>query len=402
MNPFMFILYDIKRLFGRGKTAFIAMFSPVPVILMFALFLAPILTEANGTLLSGAILNEDDSESVDQLLNLILSYEVGKGNVSVYPVKEKETGEKLVDEGKVTAFFYIPPDTYKNSMKGKKAVMEFYYAPAHSFDALTFYSGIKSSLSVFGQGMGLVSSAIVTAEKLGLSDEEIISIWDDGINDLQNVFVHRGRIIGKNGIFLFGADYHFRFAIALLFAACAYLSSFPIIYLTSLDLSEVFNRRSIPTNKLFTFFIARIFSGAILILCSFLIMFPVARILRQIKFHFAISVILGCILTSLTFSALAVLIGSMFKRGQSALWAGLYLGSVSIAGVAFLSDKTDLPEAVSFLIRISPFRASVSIFSNGLFNLVVERFMFDMIILFAAFMIFSVTGFVIYRKRSAV
>lgn len=402
MNPFLFILYDIKRLFGRGKTAFIAMLSPIPVVLMFALFLAPILTDGNETFFSGAILNEDDSESVNQLMNIIVNYEVGKGTVAVYPVKDKETGERLVDEGKVSVFLYIPPDTYNDSMSGKKAVLEFYYSPAHSFDALTFYSGIKSSMSVFGQGIRLVNIAVGIAEKLGLSQEEIIRVWDDGINDLQNVFIHRGRVIGKNGIFLFGADYHFRFAIALLFATCAYLSSFPIIYLTSLDLTEIFNKRSVPTKKLFTFYVSRIISGAVLIMFSFLIMFPVARALRQIPLNFALSVIPGMLLTSLAFSALAVLTGSIFKRGQSALWGGLYFGTASIAGVAFLSDKTDLPEAVSFLMRISPFRASVSIFSNAMFNLVVERYTYDMLILLAAFVIFSVAGFVMYRKRSAV
>lgn len=401
MNPFMFILYDIKRLFGRGKTAFLAMLSPIPVILMFALFLAPMLTQGKGVFFSGAILNEDNSESVEQLMNIIINYEVKKGNVAVYPVKEKETGERMVDEGKVAVFMYIPPETYTDSMNGKRAVMEFYYSPSRAFDALTFYTGIKSSISVFGQGIRLVNSAVGIAENLGLSEEEIIRIWDEGVVDLQNVFIHRGRVIGKNGIFLFGADYHFRFAIALLFATCAYMSSFPVIYLTSLDLSEIFGKRSIPTKRLAAYFTARIISGAVLILSSFLIMFPVARLLRQIQFDFAMSVIPGIILTSFVFSSLGVLLGSMFKRGQSALWAGLYFGTASIAGVAFLSDKTDLPEAVAFLMRISPFRAGVSIFSNGMFNLMIERYTFDMCVLLSAFVIFSAAGFVLYRKRSA-
>ena len=401
MNPFLFILYDIKRLFGRGKTAFIAMLSPIPVILMFALFLAPVLTQGNGAFFSGAILNEDNSESVNQLMNIIINYEVKKGNVAVYPVKEKETGERMVDEGKVAVFMYIPPDTYADSMNGNRVVMEFYYTPSRAFDALTFYTGIKSSLSVFGQGIRLVNIAVGIAKKLGLSEDEIFRIWDEGVLDLQNVFIHRGRVIGKNGIFLFGADYHFRFAIALLFATCAYMSSFPVIYLTSLDLSEIFNKRSIPAKRLLLYFIARIISGAILILFSFLIMFPVARLLRQIELNFALSVIPGIILTSLVFSSLAVLIGSMFKRGQSALWAGLYFGTASVASVAFLSDKTDIPEALALLMRISPFRASVSIFSNGMFNLMIERYAFDMFVLFSAFVIFSAAGFVIYMKRSA-
>ena len=402
MNPFSFILYDIKRLFGHGKTAFIAMFSPIPVILMFALFMAPLLLDSGEKFYSVAILNEDDNEKVSQLMNIIINYEVEKGDVAVYPVKEKATGLKLVDEGKVAIFMYVPPNTYVDSMSGKKAEMEFYYSPNHAFDALILYTGLKSSISVFGQGIGVVNEAVLIAEKLGLSEDEILVIWNDGIADLLGVFISRGRVIGKKGIFNFGADYHFRLIIAVLFASCAYLSSFPVIYLTSLDLSETFSKRSIPAKRLFGYYVARIISGAVLILISFLIMFPVARALRNIKIHFALSVIPGVILTALVFSSLAVLIGSLFKRGQSALWAGLYFGTASIAAVSFLSDKGNLPGVVSFMMRISPFRASVSIFSNAMFNFVAERYVFDLCILAAAFLIFFAAGFLIYRKRSAV
>ena len=402
MNPFSFILYDIKRLFGHGKTAFIAMFSPIPVLLMFALFMAPLLLDAGEAFYSVAVFNEDDNEKVSRLMNIIINYEVDKGNVSVYPVKEKETGRKLVDEGKVAIFIYIPPNTYKDSMNGKVAEMEFYYSPSHAFDAMVLYTGFKSSLSVFGQGIRVVNEAIEIARKLGLSEEEILVIWNDGISDLLTVFISRGRVIGKNGIFNFGADYHFRLVIAVLFATCSYLSSFPVIYLTSLDLSETFSKRNIPPKRLFGYYIARIISGAVLIVLSFLIMYPVARMLRSIKIHFALSVIPGIILTSLVFSALAVLIGSLFKRGQSALWAGLYFGTASIAAVSFLSEKANLPGVVSFMMRISPFRASVSIFSNAMFNFVAERYVFDLCILAAAFAIFFAAGFLIYFKRSAV
>ncbi|MCR5847242.1 MAG: ABC transporter permease [Lachnospiraceae bacterium] len=401
MNPFSFVLYDIKRLFGHGKTAFIAMFSPIPVVLMFGLFMAPLLIDKGDAFYSVAILSEDDNNRVSQLMNIIIDYEVKTGNIAIYPVKERETGEKLVDDGKVAIFIYIPPNTYLDSMSGKKAVMEFYYSPTHAFDALVLYTGLKSSVSVFGQGIGVVDSGIQIAQKLGLSEDEILNIWNEGISDLLNLFIHRGRVIGKNGIFNFGADYHFRLVIAVLFATCSYLSSFPVIYLTSLDLSETFSKRSIPTKKLFGYYVARIISGAILIISSFLIMFPIARALRSIKINFALSVIPGIILTSFAFSALAVLLGSLFKRGQSALWAGLYFGTASIAAVSFLSDKADLPKVLSFLMRISPFRASVSIFSNAMFNFVAERYTFDLFILFCAFAIFSVAGFIIYRKRSA-
>ena len=107
MNPFSFVLYDIKRLFGHGKTAFIAMLSPIPVLLMFGLFFAPLLLDRGETFYSIATLNDDNSK-IGYLMNLIIGYENTTGNITIYPVKEKETGIKLVDEGKVAIFIYVP------------------------------------------------------------------------------------------------------------------------------------------------------------------------------------------------------------------------------------------------------------------------------------------------------
>ena len=64
MNPFSFLMYDIKRLFGHGKTAFLAMFSPVLILLLFSTFLAPLLAVGEGTKITCAFLNEDETESV--------------------------------------------------------------------------------------------------------------------------------------------------------------------------------------------------------------------------------------------------------------------------------------------------------------------------------------------------
>ena len=71
MNPFKFVLYDIKRLFGHGKTAFIAMLSPIPVLLLFGLFFAPLLLDRGETFYSIATLNDDNSK-IGYLMNLTL------------------------------------------------------------------------------------------------------------------------------------------------------------------------------------------------------------------------------------------------------------------------------------------------------------------------------------------
>ena len=397
MKFLSFLLYDIKRLFGHGKTAVLAVLAPIPVVLMFGLFLAPILKDGDGAFINGALCNEDDSPMLSVMMDMVVDYEVKKGNAVITSVSDVETGKRMVEEGKAAVLLHVPEGTYQKAMNGERAVMKFYYAPSHAFDALTFQSGIESSISVFGQGIRVINVAGDTVE--GMSEEEFTRLRNNSVNELIGVYLHRGEIIGKNGVFLLGGDYHLRFALAILFAACAFFASFPVLYLTCLDKSGVLSKRSVPAGKMTRWFFARILSGTILILCTFAVMYPMARALRQVELSSALLVLPGMVLTALTYSALAVLIGSLFRDGQPALWTGLYFGAVSFAGVAFLSDKAGLPSIVSLLMRISPFRASVSIFSNAMFNLMIERYTQDMLVLLVACVLFLAAGFLAYRKR---
>lgn len=401
MNPFSFLIYDIKRLFGHGKTAILAIFSPVLILLLFATFLAPMLSAGEGTKITCAFLNEDETESVKTLMDLIIGAEIDEGAGAVYPVKDIATGKKVVEDGKVSAFFYIPPNMYEDTMNGEMVDLDFYYSQAHAFESLIFYSTVNSSMSVFGQGIRMVYIAGAIALDHGVPKEEILRLWNEGSEQLFQIYMNRGKIIGSSGIFLPGGDYPLRFAIAILFTICSYCVSFPIIYLTNSDVSVLYRKRNIPTEKLVGYYFARLLSGAVLILCTFAIMYPVSRVIRNIRFQSALSVLPAVILTAFVFSALGIFLGSVFKKGQSSLWAGLYFGFFSVMSVLLLTKSPGLPKIVSFLIRISPFRACVSIFSNALFQNMTGRYTVDMLILFAAFFIFAALSFVFYVRRGS-
>lgn len=401
MNPFSFLFYDIKRLFGHGKTAILAILSPIPVLLLVAVFLIPFLTADSGSKLSCALLNEDGESGFQELVNMVIAPEISAGTAVIYPVKDIETGKRLVNEGKVAAFLHIHPNTYADSMNGKKAVMEYYYSKEHAFEALLFFNSMKSTISVFGQGIRIVYVAAEIATDNGTDENEVIKLWSEGSDELINVHLHRGRIIGKSGIFSPGNDYYLRFTMGALFAVCAYFVSFPVIALTGVDLSGNYKKRNIPKKNLAGFYFARLFSGTLLILCAFSIMYPIARFIRNFPVRFAFSVIPAMILLALTYSALAILIGSIFHKGHAGLWAGLYFGLISAAGVVFLSMNNSLPKIVSFLMQISPLRAGISLFSNAMFQLVPQRYLLDMLILLGCFVVFTLSGFAVYMKRGS-
>ncbi len=399
MKPFSYIFFDIKRLFGHGKTAILAVFSPIIALLLFATFLAPMLATGEGVKVSCAFLNEDETPSVRNMMDLVIGAEMSEGAAVVYPVKDVPTGKRLVEDGKVSAFFYIPSNMYTDTMNGNKVDLDFYYTKEHAFETFVFYTYMKSSLSVFGQGIRMVYIAGEIALDHGVSVQKVLDLWSEGSERLFKIYMNRGKIIGSSGIFNPGGDYPLRFGMAVLFTICSYFVSFPIIYLTNQDISDLFHKRNIPSKNLAGYYFARLVSGAVLILCTFSIMYPIARVIRRVPVKFAFSVLPAVILTAFTFSALGILLGCLFKKGQSSLWAGLYFGFLSVLSVLFLSKSQGLPKIVAFLMRISPFRASVSIFSNAMFQHVAERYTQDMLILLISFLVFAIAGFVIYMKR---
>ena len=105
------------------------------------------------------------------------------------------------------------------------------------------------------------------------------------------------------------------------------------------------------------------------------------------------------LLCALTFSALAILIGSLCSGPESSLWAGLYVGIVLILGIVFAGQDYDLPPVLMTLLRLSPLRAAVSVFSNAMFREVTVRYRQDMLVLLAACVIFMTAGCLNYIRR---
>ncbi|MCR5221246.1 MAG: ABC transporter permease [Lachnospiraceae bacterium] len=399
MRLIHFIYYDIKRLFGHGKAAVLAMLSPLFVLILFAAFLAPMLSAGDGVAVSCALYNEDESGMIQKLLDIVIAEKIEEGMARVYPVQSVETGKRLVDEGKVAVFVYIPPNTYNDSVNGKPVNLEFYYSPVHAFESMTFFTSVRSFLSVFGQGIRLVYVAGELAIDHGLSRDEVIDLWRSGTEEIIRIHMHRGRVIGIDGFLLPSGDDPIRFGMAVLFGICAYFASFPVICLTGLDVSGPFQKRILPPGNVVLAYFARLFSGSLLILCTFLIMYPVARAIRSLHLDFALSVLPAMLLCALTFSALAILIGSLCSGPESSLWAGLYVGIVLILGIVFAGQDYDLPPVLMTLLRLSPLRAAVSVFSNAMFREVTVRYRQDMLVLLAACVIFMTAGCLNYIRR---
>ena len=119
--------YDIKRLIGNVRTVLIAVLCPLAALFVFFIFLMPMLTEDKKTYNTCALLLEDDNEDFVRLIDTLLAGIEKRQTATVYPVKDEETGMKLLKEGKVTIFLHIHPKTYDRLMDGDAVDMDFYY-----------------------------------------------------------------------------------------------------------------------------------------------------------------------------------------------------------------------------------------------------------------------------------
>ncbi len=393
------ILYDIKRLFSHGKTALLALLSPVPVILLFTAFIVPLLSMGNGTTLPCAIYNEDESEELERLMNLLVGREVEAGSTRIYPVKTLETGLQLMEDGKVASVLHIKENTYWNTVGGETMVFDYYYSPSHALDATIFSRALRSTLSVFGQGMRVVRYGGSIAMERGADMDDVLFLWQDGMEDLTKILLHRGKVIGWDGVFLPGGDFPLRYYTGVLFMICVLFASFPVIGLTAYDLSELYKRKRPDGTKMGQAYFARLISGTVLILCVYGVLFPLARMMKEIDLVMILSVLPALILIAFTFSALGILLGSLFRRIDSACWAGLYLG----AGMVFLSVLSTkegiLPGPLQTLSSFLPVRAAISVFSNDLYHPEADRYPADLLYILIAFLLFSACGYVLFRRK---
>ena len=395
------ILYDIKRLFSHGKTALLALLSPIPAILLFAAFIMPLLSLGNGTALPCAVYNEDESEEFERLMNLLVGREVEEGTARIYPVKSLETGLQLVEDGKVAALLHIRENTYWNIVYGQTMVIDYYYSPAHALDATIFSRALRSTLSVFGQGMVVVRHGGSIALERGLDEDDVLVLWADGTESLLKILIHRGRVIGWHGVFSPGGDFPVRYYVGVLFAICVYFASFPVIGLTAYDLSELYKRKKPDGKLLWQAFFARLLSGTLLMLCVFGVFFPVAGIVKKIDFSKIVAILSALVLIALTFSALGVLLGSLFPRTDAACWAGLYIGAAMLFLSVLSAKEGLLPGSLQAFSALLPMRVSISIFSNDLYHPEYERYSADLLRLFVSFVIFAGCGFFLFRKRGS-
>ena len=391
--------YDIKRLIGNVRTVLIAVLCPLAALFVFFIFLMPMLTEDKKTYNTCALLLEDDNEDFVRLIDTLLAGIEKRQTATVYPVKDEETGMKLLKEGKVTIFLHIHPKTYDRLMDGDAVDMDFYYNSVHAMDALAFSRALRSAASVYGQGLKIVRVSAEMAEENGVDSDTVNEKWDEGMSDVIRLNTSRGRIMGYETVFSPGGDFPGEYYLGLICVLCGLIATFSGVYLTSGDVNEIYSSRKLSGGDSVRFFFSRLLSEALLILLTFAVLLPVSELVKDLELNAVLVTFPAMIIIALFFSALSILIGAICRDKKNALWVEFYVG-LFMAGLSVLASREGmLPGVFQKLGNLMPVRASISLFSNGLFELELHRYLHDIGIVAISFVILVIPAFFVFRKR---
>ncbi len=405
----------MKRLFRGRELILTTLLTPLLGIIVFVLVVGPLLSQTKGeTKIFFGLVNDDNTEEVTTLVQSIVNSDTLRDLAVVYPLSDKETGLKLLSEGKIGVLVYVPEGIYEDIYSDRETYIELTSYTSHSFEQLLLYNIVKHSLFDVEQTRNIIKVCCETVREAGLSDADTAVFADDLFNEGLREYMNRHAVLGKSELVSpleesFPMQHYF----SALFSVFAAFAMLPLIHLTAYDLSSpVFERGLISDRKFtFRFSLARLISGAVLIFISMLIFVPTAIFLQNIEaFHGSPDVdpmvwpalFAALILASLSFSALSLLIGSIFRHGKLAVWTGFFLVLLMALLSGIMIPLGTMPKIFSSVSNFIPLKTVMNIFSNLLFKVEHARFFRDMLILSGLTAVFAIGGLTIVYRRGEV
>ncbi len=372
-----FLLYDLKRMFSGKALVFLCLLSPIIVVFIFSTVVSPMIFTAQGVHFNLAICNEDKSDTVNEFISQLINSQALVNIITVYPVQTVEQGIELINSGDISVMIHIPIDLFDNMAEGKEVKVTIYSTKAHSFETNLVSMTLNSSLSVVGKSQNIMEAARTVLVDKGESEENAQKFLDDSTNAAIDQFMSRRDVLGNGGALSPVGEYlpieYYLSAIFSLFAALAML---PIIHFSAVDCQGAILKRGllcgIGTAR---FFSARILSGTIFVALVLLMLFPASLLLRLggqvlggVYASRLSALVVTIILSSVCFSALALVIATWLPKEKTALWTGFFLALLMAVFCGALIPEGALPKLTLAIGKWLPLRSVMRMLSVSLFD----------------------------------
>ncbi len=398
MRFFDLAVLDMKRLIGNGRIVLLALLVPLIAVVLFGAILIPSLSAEDGISIEYGIVNEDDHEIVGQMINLIANTESIAEYGRAYPISDEKTGIEAVEEGELGLFVHIPEDFYDSLLKERPVTIDVYYSPSYAMQADIILKTVQSCFSIYGQSEVLVSFVGHILEEKGIPENERTAIEDKEYEALIKAQINRGMVLGWEHILSPAGNIKYEYYLGILFAVFSLFAAFPALYLTARDQKELFSVRRLGEGRAVSFYFARLFSGTVLVVVSFLLMVLIAAAFGGGSGRFSPAFLPAVLLSSLCYAALLIFLGLVAGHPDRCLWIAFYVLLFFIVFGILIPD-TALPEGAAEILRWLPIRPVMSLLSNTVYSSEMNRAGGDFIRLSVDTGVFILLGAWLYRRK---
>ncbi len=401
---------DLKRLFRHKGSIVATLIIPIISLAIFGAVAVPLLRSSGDLSIPYAVCDEDGSDAVKQFIQLMTNSQALKELATAYPVTDLETAQSLLDSGQVSLIVHIPGGFYASVEAGQKAVVELIAYPEHRFEQTMVSLTLNGALKAVGQSQNLLQQVGTAAVDAGVANEAVAVMLDTGLNNGIDRYMQRQTVLGKSGaVSPMGEYLPVEYYLAALFTFFCALAALPVLHLTTSDLNGPLVLRGLLSSPRTArqYYLARLTSGGTFIFLTLLLLLPFSALISGLGVYWghikggavALALLLGIMLASLCFSALALLLGSMIKQPPLALWCGFYgvLLMTFLSG-GFINESRMEPLLVK-LSYFTPFKPTMNVIANTLFTLNIESYWQNIGRLGLMLVIFGSCGWLLTRKK---
>lgn len=400
-----FLYYDIKRMFQSKRTLALCILAPIVVMIIFSTVITPLIFKFYETnKFTIAIYNEDGTEFSKEFINYMVNSKSLKDLVEPFSVPSKEMGKKLLKSGKVLVFVHVPRDTYNNITQSKPTKIHVHGMDAHVFEASLISITLESALDWVGKGENVLGVSTDFILDKGASAEEANAFYGRMVDLGLDYAMDRRAILAKEGTVTPIDEYlPIQYYLSAIFALFAGIAILPLVRFTSNDLNSSVLQRSFVGQRGIAYFIgARILSGALFITLILTMVFPAGIITSAINDIFSAnypSLVIGIFTTAISLSSLALLLASLIKRKESAMWVAFWIIILLAAIGGCFVPYNYLPKLARDIGMFSPLRGSKRIILCGLFAFNKKVLVQELTMLISLTIAFTSLSYILIKRK---
>jgi hypothetical protein len=380
-----FFLFDLKRIFGSGRTVLLCIVLPLAVLLLFTTMVAPLLvTQTRVAATAFAVYNEDGTKVTRQFIDFVANAKSFQGIVSVFTVNSLEKGLRLVKNHEASGLLHIPAGFYDAMSGGRDVTMDVYGGDTNVLECSLVLTVLETALQEAGGAQNALGALHADVIRLGGSEESADGLYDAMMTCGMGAITNRQAVLGPGGFVSPTSGYlPAEFCLSAMLTWFLALALLPLAGFSAGDFSMSVLQRGMKTRSMrLRFLAARLLSGAVFLVAVMAIVFPAGAVSSGFTRFFNGNTLALCgaiFFMALCFSAIALAVSAWMPNRDAALWLAFWLIVVLSLFGGTAAPESVLPGWARAAGQWSPIRSAMRLLAGGIFNFDGAAFVTDLL-----------------------